>query len=109
MTPTLTWQPNQNAIEQMLYVGLTYADVDAATPDPTKVFVIPCDNVTTSVGPVGPIECEKTYYWRVDEVDRPTTFTGRCVELYNTNCIYDYNGDGIVNFKDFATFASIGC
>jgi len=63
----LSWTPGLNAKLHTIYFGDNFDDVNNATGGPPQgpVTYIP-----------GPLELEKVYYWRVDEFDAVTTYTG---------------------------------
>ena len=63
----LSWAAGLNAILHNVYFGDDLETVTNATGAP------PQPNTTFSPGP---LELEKTYYWRVDEFDTATTHTG---------------------------------
>ncbi|UCF15200.1 MAG: hypothetical protein JSW59_17480, partial [Phycisphaerales bacterium] len=64
---TLNWAPGLNAKLHMVYFGDSFDDVNNATAG--------TPSATTSFTP-GTLELDKTYYWRVDESDPPTTVKG---------------------------------
>ncbi len=65
--PTLTWTPGFGARFHSVYFGDDYDTVANAAGAPS-----------TPLGTYNPgtLELEKTYYWRVDESDGATTYTG---------------------------------
>jgi hypothetical protein len=68
---TLSWTGGFGAVLHHVYFGENFADVQAGTPDTDKV-----DGPATTFVP-GTLEPEKTYYWRVDELDEDdATHTG---------------------------------
>ena len=64
---TLNWSPGLNAKLHMVYFGDSFDDVNNATEGTASA--------TTSFEP-GTLELGKTYYWRVDESDPPSTVKG---------------------------------
>ncbi|MHC4430879.1 MAG: hypothetical protein ACYTBS_03480 [Planctomycetota bacterium] len=64
----LTWTPGFEAKLHTVYFGDSFDDVSNAAGGPLLA-----DPVFT---PPGPLELAKTYYWRVDEFDPPTTYKG---------------------------------
>ena len=64
---TLSWEPGFGAILHYLYFGDDYDVVSNATGG------MPCGAWTYSPGT---LDSEKTYYWRIDEVDGVTTYKG---------------------------------
>jgi len=65
---TLSWKPGYAAKLHHVYFGETYEEVDSATGAPT--------HTSTTYTPPGPLENDKTYYWRVDEFDGATVHKG---------------------------------
>ena len=63
----LGWTAGFSARLHTVYFGDNFDDVDNATGGPSQVL--------TAYTP-GPLELEKTYYWRVDEFDASTTHKG---------------------------------
>ena len=65
----LTWSPGLGAKLHTVYFGDTFDDVNsdvaAGSPRPTADYI-----------PASPLEHDKTYYWRVDELNPPTTVKG---------------------------------
>ena len=64
---TLTWTPGYGAKMHVVYFGEDYDTVANAADGPSQVF--------TEYSP-GPLELNKTYYWRVDEDEGAVTHTG---------------------------------
>jgi hypothetical protein len=58
---TLSWTPGHLASLHAVYFGDDFDTVDNATGAPGLPF--------TTFTPPGPLELDKTYYWRVDETD----------------------------------------
>jgi hypothetical protein len=70
LNPTLTWTPGMGGALHHVYMGENLADVEAGAGDTYK-------GPTGTVGyEAGPLEKDKTYYWRVDEFDGVATNTG---------------------------------
>ena len=70
----LQWSPGDSAVSHEVYFGESLEKVTAATPADTDVFVGRQATTMLPVGmPGGPLPGgltpEKTYYWRVDEVN----------------------------------------
>ncbi|MBU1259813.1 MAG: hypothetical protein KKI18_06425 [Planctomycetes bacterium] len=64
---TLSWVAGPGAASHDVYFGTSLSDVnDANHSIPAGIFKI--NQVSTTYG-VGPLETEKTYYWRIDEVN----------------------------------------
>jgi len=64
----LGWTGGFGAKLHTLYFGDNFDDVNSATGGPILG--------ATTFTPPGPLELAKTYYWRVDEFDPPTTYKG---------------------------------
>lgn len=67
---TLSWTPGAGAVLHQVYFGDILQDVQTGTGGTDKGFVID-SNYTPEI-----LERQKTYYWRVDELDGITTNTG---------------------------------
>ena len=65
---TLGWTPGFDAKLHTVYFGDNFADIDAAAGGMPQAL--------TTFTPAGPLEAEKTYYWRVDEFDVTATHKG---------------------------------
>jgi hypothetical protein len=66
--PTLTWQPGLNALFHTVYFGESFDEVSNATTGGWMNIDATYDS--------GPLEVERTYYWRVDEFDGLNTHRG---------------------------------
>jgi hypothetical protein len=66
---TLTWSAGDIAASHNVYFGEDAAAVAAATPDDTTIFRGRQAADETSWSP-GELEWNKTYYWRIDEVNQ---------------------------------------
>ncbi len=105
----LTWKPGDYAAQHKVFFGTSWDDVNSATvPDATK------DLGDEEYDP-GLLELTMSYYWRIDEVNGPNTWTGTVwrfsvadflivddVESYNAipgsgNEIYNTWDDGFSN------------
>ena len=64
----LSWTAGFGAKLHAVYFGDDLGDVNSAEGGPPRA-------ITTSM-PAGPLEPEKTYYWRVDELNPPVTHKG---------------------------------
>jgi hypothetical protein len=65
---TLSWTEGFNAKLHTVYFGESFDDVNDATGGMPLA--------PTTFTPAAPLEAGKTYYWRVDEFDPPTTYKG---------------------------------
>ncbi|OHB55198.1 MAG: hypothetical protein A2Y07_08140 [Planctomycetes bacterium GWF2_50_10] len=103
MTPTLSWVSNPNVTQHQVFFGTSYAAVNAATvPNATISSTDPTQFVPGTLG------CENTYFWRVDEFvsgDAGSPYKGTVWSFTTSNCVRDFNSDGIVNMDDFAMLA----
>lgn len=64
----LSWKPGFGAKLHTVYFGRSYDEVDSATGGTAQA--------AASYTPAGPLEPDKTYYWRVDEFDVAATHKG---------------------------------
>ncbi|MHC4331501.1 MAG: LamG domain-containing protein [Planctomycetota bacterium] len=64
----LSWTAGFGGKLHTVYFGDNFDDIDAATGGAAQTL--------TTFTPPGPLELAKTYYWRVDEFDPPTTYRG---------------------------------
>jgi hypothetical protein len=71
----LSWKPGVQAVRHDVYFGVSLADVTAAnaTTDPGSVYQGRQDPNQYAVGTT--LAFGKTYYWRIDEVGGPPSFT----------------------------------
>ena len=67
-TPILTWSAGEKAVQHEVYFGEDANAVGAATPADTAIYRGSQALDQTSFDP-GTLEWNKTYYWRVDEVN----------------------------------------
>jgi len=67
-TPTLTWSAGDEATAHDVYFGEDAAAVANATPADAGLYRGRQAAAATSYNP-GPLQWDKTYYWRVDEVN----------------------------------------
>ena len=65
----LSWRGGLSADTHNLYFGTDFNDVNEASPDDPRDVLIDQGMTETSYDPLGLLEFEKTYYWRVDEVN----------------------------------------
>ncbi|MCH8217366.1 MAG: right-handed parallel beta-helix repeat-containing protein [Planctomycetes bacterium] len=68
----LAWQPGVSAQTHNVYLGTSWDDVDAATPD--TIAAVGLSQETHSLD-VGRLAFDQTYYWRVDEVNGAPDYT----------------------------------
>jgi hypothetical protein len=66
---TLSWQAGAYAATHNVYLGTTFADVDAA--DTTKPQAVSKGQTGLTYKVATPLQYGQTYYWRVDEVNAP--------------------------------------
>ncbi len=72
----LSWTPGTYTDKHNVYLGTNFDDVNNAGPD-SPLLVSPAQDA--NIYNIGRLEFDKTYYWRVDEVNAPpdtTTFKG---------------------------------
>ncbi|MBN1362275.1 MAG: discoidin domain-containing protein [Sedimentisphaerales bacterium] len=71
----LSWAPGEYAATHDVYLGMSFADVNAASRANPLGVLISQGQVETSYDPAGALALGQTYYWRVDEVNAPPTST----------------------------------
>jgi hypothetical protein len=106
---TLSWQPgNQVGGDGYhdVYFGTTYAAVDTANPmsDEFQAHQAAGDRDWDT----GAMDNWKTYYWRIDELDKWNIPEKGLVWSFTTGCEDipgDQNADCVLDFKDFADVA----
>ncbi len=64
----LSWTPGFNAIAHDVYLGTDFDDVNNATATNTLDVLVSQRQHSNSYNP-GSLEYDRTYYWRVDEID----------------------------------------
>ncbi len=111
----LRWRPGIYAATHNVYFGTEFNDVNEASVTDTRDVLVSPNQDANSYDPPGLLDWNQTYYWRVDEVNAPTspgiykgnvwsfTVTNFTIvdnfEDYNDtdNKIYDTWGDYFVN------------
>ncbi len=76
----LSWTPGQYAVAHDVYFGTTFADVNDATRADTTGILAGKGQADTTFDPAGSFAYGQTYYWRIDEVNKPadnTIFKGK--------------------------------
>ncbi|MBA7632869.1 hypothetical protein ES703_40424 [subsurface metagenome] len=88
----LSWEPGFGAKLHHVYFGDNFANVnDADTSDTTGIYR--GTQAATTYTP-GPLELEKTYYWRVDEFDGSAMHKGD---------VWSFTTRAVANVEDFET------
>ena len=72
--PILTWEPGMGAVSHNLYIGTSYDEVNDANEAMHRNVTL-VQPETNSYIP-GILDFNKTYYWRVDEVNDPNVWKG---------------------------------
>jgi regulation of enolase protein 1 (concanavalin A-like superfamily) len=94
----LNWRPGIYAATHNVYFGTDFNDVnEASETDPRGVLVSPNQDAN-SYDPPGLLDWNQTYYWRVDEVNAPTSpgiYKGKVWSLTVTNFTI------VDNFEDY--------
>ncbi len=75
---SLSWMAGQFAVTHDVYLGKAFADVNTATAA-NKNLLVSQGQKETSYRPAALLDFGQTYYWRVDEVNKPAdnvTFKG---------------------------------
>ncbi|MHC4498375.1 MAG: LamG domain-containing protein, partial [Planctomycetota bacterium] len=70
---TLSWKPGDYAASHDVYFGEDFEDVNNGTPG---TFIGNQEPNTFDPCGVGLLDFDTTYYWRIDEVNGPNTWTG---------------------------------
>ncbi len=66
----LGWKAGQFAGTHDVYFGLTFADVNTASRTDKKGVLVSQGQADLTLQPAAPLEYGKTYYWRIDEVNK---------------------------------------
>ena len=76
-TPTLVWNPGENAAEHDVYFGTDYNNVANADTSTAGIYRgRQALNETTYIPPEAPFEWNQTLYWRIDEVNDTEIWIG---------------------------------
>jgi len=67
----LRWEPGSNADKHDVYLGTVFDDVAQASIANPRGVLAGQNQDANSFDPVGLLELDQTYYWRIDEVDAP--------------------------------------
>jgi len=65
----LSWMPGDFADNRNVYFGTDFNDVNQASPDDPCDVLIDQGTTETSYDPMGLLESNTTFYWRVDEIN----------------------------------------
>jgi hypothetical protein len=68
----LSWGAGKFAVAHDVYFGTTFADVDAATRTDARGVLVSQAQAGTTFDPAGPLTYGQTYYWRIDEANKPS-------------------------------------
>ncbi|UCG57143.1 MAG: hypothetical protein JSU70_20040 [Phycisphaerales bacterium] len=96
-TPTLRWTAGDKAVQHDVYFGSDQAAVAGADPTTPGVYRGRLNLTTTSYVPTeAPLEWDKTFFWRVDEVNGLDMWKGSLWSFTTANYIVvddfeDYN------------------
>jgi len=69
----LSWTPGKFADKHDVYLGTVFNDVNEASRTNPRGVLASQGQDANSYDPVGLLDFDKTYYWRVDEVNAPPT------------------------------------
>jgi len=69
----LSWTPGIFADKHNVYFGTNFNDVNTASITNPRGVLASSNQAATTYDPAGLLEFNKTYYWRVDEVNAPPT------------------------------------
>ena len=67
----LSWEAGKFAVAHDVYFGTAFADVDAATRTDAKGVLASQGQSGTTFDPAGLLTYGQTYYWRIDEANKP--------------------------------------
>jgi hypothetical protein len=99
--PTLSWRPGRYAAKHDVYFGTDWDDVnDANRTDPCGVLISQNQIPTTCAFPVPPPELDKTYYWRVDEIN------DTCAPNIWKGIVWQFTMADYEEVEDFDSYAS---
>jgi hypothetical protein len=90
LDPTLIWSPGCLAVSHELYFGTNYDEVGAAEEN-SEPNVYYEDRGALEYYDACTPDYSTYYYWRVDEVNGPTTWTGEVLTFKTTGAIFDAN------------------
>ena len=102
----LQWAPGAYAASHNIYFGTSFSDVNNANPSSTGIYEGNQPRDSNSYNP-GTLESGWTYYWRIDEVNGPTTWKGYVWSFTVRNAeiaAYPSPADGAQNVAASATF-----
>jgi hypothetical protein len=69
----LSWRPGVFAAAHNVYLGTEFNDVNEASETDTRSVLVSPDQGDSSYDPPGLLDWNQTYYWRIDEVNDPTS------------------------------------
>ncbi|MHC4752651.1 MAG: hypothetical protein ACYTFW_22615, partial [Planctomycetota bacterium] len=94
----LGWEPGCEADTHDVFLGTNYSDVVSATTGnhPNVEY----QNVSVPSYTPSSLETNTTYYWRVDEVNGPNTWTGDVWEFKTGYCGVEWGFDWSVDIVD---------
>ncbi|MHC4337118.1 MAG: LamG-like jellyroll fold domain-containing protein, partial [Planctomycetota bacterium] len=90
LDPTLTWSPGCLAVSHELYFGTNYDEVGAAEENSEPNVYYEDRGDVNSYDACTP-EYSTYHYWRVDEVNGPTTWRGEVLTFKSRSSIVDPN------------------
>ncbi len=68
----LSWEAGKFAVAHDVYFGTAFADIDTATRTDAKGVLASQGQTGTTFSPAGPLTYGQTYYWRIDEANKPS-------------------------------------
>jgi hypothetical protein len=93
----ISWKPGAYANKHDVYFGTNFDDVnDANRTTPRGVLVRPNQDANT-YDPPGLLQSGKIYYWRIDEVNGPTTWRG---DVWRFSTPYALQGYVVGNWEN---------
>jgi len=93
----LAWKPGQFAATHDVYFGTVFADVNTATRTNAKGVLAGQGQTASTYDPAGVFAYGQTYYWRIDEVNKPSDNTIFKGDVWSfTTEPYSYPVTGII-------------
>jgi len=86
----LSWTPGDFATAHNVYLGVSFADVNAAGVDNPLAVLVALGQEESVYAPASPLAYSQTYYWRVDEVNATdgSVYAGRVWSFTTEPLVY---------------------
>ena len=82
--PTLIWSPGDSVFTHDVYLGTDFNEVNDADISDTNVFMATLSVEDVNYVPIVNLKPLTTYYWRIDELRKPSTLTKGQVWTFKT-------------------------